>query len=134
MSDGARDDSSAIEHTPVVGHEERDVRPRTVVGWTAGIFGLIALTVALMWLLLGGLETRLAEDSPPASPLAGYAPQQPPEPRLQVDPGGDIAQLRATEQARLDGYGWVDRRAGTVHIPIDRAMALLVERRTPGAR
>ena len=55
-----------------------------------------------------------------------------PAPRLQTDPHADLAQLRAREQAQLDGYGWVDRGAGTVHIPIDRAMELFVQRRGGG--
>jgi hypothetical protein len=37
---------------------------------------------------------------------------------------GDRA--RAAQRARLEGIGWVDRAAGVVHIPIDRAMALVV--------
>lgn len=125
---------STIEQTPVAGHERRDVRPGTVLGWAASIIGLILFTLGAMWLLLGGYEARETRDSPPASPLAGYGPQEPPEPRLQVDPAGDIARLRATEQAQLDAYGWVDRDAGTVHIPIDRAMRMLVERRSGGSR
>lgn len=31
-------------------------------------------------------------------------------------------------QKHLDGYGWVNRAAGIVHIPIDRAMNLIVAR------
>lgn len=125
---------STNEQAPVAGHERRDVRPGTVLGWGATIIGLILFTVGAMWLLLGGYEARETRDSPPASPLAGYGPQEPPEPRLQVDPAGDIGRLRATERAQLDAYGWVDRDAGTVHIPIDRAMRMLVERRGGSAR
>jgi hypothetical protein len=32
---------------------------------------------------------------------------------------------------RLSSYGWVDREAGIVRIPIDRAMDLLAERGLP---
>lgn len=35
---------------------------------------------------------------------------------------------RARDQAQLRGYGWVDRSAGLVRIPIDRAMQLYVQR------
>ena len=35
------------------------------------------------------------------------------------------------EDNELYSYGWVDEKAGTVHIPIDRAMELLVERGLP---
>lgn len=30
--------------------------------------------------------------------------------------------LRDAQQARLRGYGWVDRDAGVIHIPVERAM------------
>lgn len=34
---------------------------------------------------------------------------------------------RAARLERLRSYGWVDRAAGVAHMPIDRAMALVVE-------
>lgn len=33
---------------------------------------------------------------------------------------------RKNGQARLKGYGWVDQKAGTIHVPIERAMELVV--------
>jgi hypothetical protein len=47
---------------------------------------------------------------------------------LQTAPVQDLQALRASEQSTLDGYGWVDRPAGVVRIPIARAMELLVQR------
>ena len=124
---------SAHESLPGGGHEERDVRVGTVVVWSMGLLGLVVFTVVAMWLLVKGLASHEERISQPASPLAGsYGPTEPPAPRLQTDPRADLAQLRAREQAQLDGYGWVDRGAGTVHIPIDRAMELLVQRRGGG--
>jgi len=35
------------------------------------------------------------------------------------------ARDRAAQRARLDGYGWVDRQAGVLHIPIAAAMELV---------
>jgi hypothetical protein len=43
-------------------------------------------------------------------------------PRLQIDPAADLAAHRASEQSQLMSYGWVDRRQGVVHIPVDQAM------------
>lgn len=34
---------------------------------------------------------------------------------------------RTARLARLNGWGWVDRAAGVAHIPIDEAMALVVQ-------
>ena len=39
----------------------------------------------------------------------------------------------AARRAQLDGYGWVDRQAGVLHIPIARAMELVAQGvRVPG--
>lgn len=53
----------------------------------------------------------------------------PPAPRLQADPAADLAAERAQQRQRqrLESYHWVDRDAGIAQIPIERAMALLVE-------
>ncbi len=46
-------------------------------------------------------------------------------------PNEALRQLRATEDAALTTYGWVDRKNGIVHIPIDRAMDLILQRGLP---
>ncbi|MCW5893586.1 MAG: hypothetical protein KIT14_23975 [bacterium] len=120
---------------PSLGHELRDVRFGSVYGAAAGVVVLVVVSFALMWGMLKLLVWREDVMSPPASPLAqSYARREPPEPRLQIDPIGDLAALRAREVAQLAGYGWVDRQAGVVRIPIDRAMELLVARRGGAAR
>jgi hypothetical protein len=54
-----------------------------------------------------------------------------PQPRLEVKSGASLAELRAAENTNLNSYGWIDRNAGTVRIPIDRAMQLLLNRGLP---
>jgi len=50
----------------------------------------------------------------------------------QAPPVGEaLKQLRATEDAILTTYGWVDREKGIVRIPIDRAIDLLATRGLP---
>ena len=55
----------------------------------------------------------------------------PPEPRLQIHPREDLQDLRASEDAILNSYGWVDKNAGIVRIPIDEAMKLILQRGLP---
>lgn len=111
------------------GHETRDVNLRAIMWGTIGVGSLILFTVATMYGLFGVLAKRQARLSPPPSPLAEtYGRQQPPEPRLQADPIRDLATLRATESHLLESYGWVDRDTGTVRIPIERAIELMVAR------
>lgn len=42
-------------------------------------------------------------------------------------PVEQLRALRAEEQRLLTSYGWVDRSAGLVRIPIERAMDVLIE-------
>jgi hypothetical protein len=35
------------------------------------------------------------------------------------------------QENQLNSYGWVDQKAGVAHIPIERAMELLVQRGIP---
>jgi hypothetical protein len=66
----------------------------------------------------------------PISPLADVR-QIPPEPRLQVNGVADLQDFRAKEEGVLHSYGWIDRKAGSVRIPIGRAMDLLLQRGLP---
>jgi hypothetical protein len=40
----------------------------------------------------------------------------------------ELAQVRSSQEALLNGYRWIDEKAGVVGIPIDVAMRLLVAR------
>ena len=61
-------------------------------------------------------------------PLAVGQVKEPPTPHLQTQPFKDIFTLRASEQERLTGYGWVDKNTGVARIPVEDAMNLLLQR------
>jgi hypothetical protein len=116
-------------HPPPGGHEERDVslRPIVLAGLTLAV--TLLLFGAGTWLLLRHYAGREARRSPPPNPIAASLGEPvPPEPRLQDRPVLDLRQLRAEEDAQLNGYAWVDRSAGRVRIPIEQAMELVVAR------
>ena len=46
-------------------------------------------------------------------------------------PAQELQQWRAAEEESLRSYGWVNKEAGIVRIPIARAMELLAERGLP---
>ena len=54
-----------------------------------------------------------------------------PKPNLELNAQADLAAVRSRENAELASYGWVDRKAGVVRIPIDRAIDLLAQRGLP---
>lgn len=109
------------------GHERRDISVRAVGLFFVGLLVVAFLVHVAMWGAFRYFAAR-AERADPARPALGAVPTPPPEPRLQTTPARDLQAVRAAEDAVLTSYGWVDRQAGLVRIPIDRAMALLVER------
>jgi hypothetical protein len=55
----------------------------------------------------------------------------PPSPRLQIQPHVELSDYCAAQQQSVNGYSWIDQQAGLVHIPVDRAMDLILERGLP---
>jgi len=93
----------------------------------------LLITAVVVHIGLGGMYKMLIEQSKVPSeqpyPLASSTePRLPPEPRLQQFPRSEYYQFHQTEQQRLESYGWVSKDAGVVHIPIEQAMRLTLER------
>jgi hypothetical protein len=120
-------------HHDEVAHEATDINFRVVVSFGVGLLVLGAVIYVVVWVFLGLLDTRASRASAQlAFPLAaGQEDRLPPEPRLQSNPRQDLRDLREAEDKRLDSYGWVDRNAGVVHIPIDDAIKLTLQRGLP---
>jgi hypothetical protein len=117
---------------PAARHEESDVNVRGVLGFAAGLLVTAVLIQFMVWLLFVYFNGREAARVVPEYPLAaGEQTRVPPEPRLQTNPREDLRALRAREDAVLNSYGWVDKTAGVVRIPIDEAIKLTVQRGLP---
>ena len=115
-----------------VGYETTDVDVRPVAIAFTSVMVAAVVIAGLMVALLGFFLSQISVQSPSANPLAGaYGRRMPPAPRLQTDAIADLDALRAEESRTLGTYGWIDRNSGIAHIPIDRAMALVVERGLP---
>jgi hypothetical protein len=104
-------------------YEKSDADSRLLAGLAIGI---AVFLVAAPFILLAAYPGATRSGAlPPHLP-------QPPAPRLQTDPRSDLDRLRSYERGELERLGWADRDRELVHIPIDRAMQLLVERGLPG--
>jgi hypothetical protein len=115
------------------GYEPSDVRVSWVVFWTTVLaVALVVILIALAWMLKFLMkEQRQVEEAAPARVVERRSF---PQPRLQRVPAEELALLRAREEVELNNYGWVNKEAGVVRIPIERAMELLVERGLPEPR
>jgi hypothetical protein len=111
-----------------IGHEtdSTDVRWVALTG-----FGL-AVGVGIVFFLVYGIFQYLAHHQiiiTPASPLAETDRQQfPVIPRIEEHPANELKELHAHEDQVLSTYGWVDKQAGVVRIPISNAMELQLKR------
>jgi hypothetical protein len=113
------------DHLPQAGrwsdkhvHQGHDADVR-VVSWIAMALLVMVFVAGLIVLFMMNLMGAPHYISRPRLPV--------PVPHLQDQPGRDIAALRHEKQAMLDGYGWIDRRHGIVHIPIGLAMDKLAK-------
>jgi hypothetical protein len=125
------------------GFERQDLAPRGI------LYFLLALGIATVLSLIGlrglfeYLDHRSKMSQPEVNPLItnvptdtrhvapGYPQGTFPSPKLEEDERGQLNGIRLTEEKTLYSYGWVDEKAGTVRIPIERAMDLIVQRGLP---
>lgn len=90
------------------------------------IRGMILVKIAL-GLLLGLVVVMLALLPWHREQVVTPAPS-PAGPGLLAHPVTNLAEYRAAQKRRLEGYGWVDREAGIAHIPVERAVQIQIER------
>jgi hypothetical protein len=111
------------------GHETTDANPRLILWVAAGMI----VSAIVIHIAVGMYEYGLGRwySSPlPASRIT--VPRQTvPPPQLQTSPSLDWEEYRSASEAQLRTYGWVNRDAGTIRIPIERAMELTAQRGLP---
>ena len=124
-------------------YEHQDLRATGIFYF---LLGLAVATILAMF-ALGGvynfLDRREKALQPRVNPLVtnvpsdtrhiarGYPQGAFPDPKLEENERGQLSGFRLQQEETLYSYGWVDEKAGTVRIPIERAMDLLVQRGLP---
>jgi hypothetical protein len=111
-----------------VEYEPRDANAGAVVKSAIALGAVAALGAAVCFGTYVVLRNVHRANDPKPAPLAPRQGRVPPMPRLQAAPTLDLQQLRAEQRQRLTTYGWMNQQMGTVHIPIEEAMRLHVER------
>lgn len=117
---------------PPAGHEPNYVSTRVVRRFLIGLAVSGVFVAALVWGVFQVLNRDARSlDRPLSAGVRQQLSRQPPAPRLEARPLALRSRLNAREDALLTSYGWIDRSAGTVRIPVDRAMDLIVHRGLP---
>ena len=120
----------AEESSATGGHEESDVGIGLITIFIIVFALIIAISMPLLWWLVQHWDTK-AEKADPELPRLANLRAEPPRPRLQSTPAFDYQEFRDRQLSRLNGSGWVDREQRVVHIPIERAMELVLEEGLP---
>jgi len=114
------------------GHEHTDANVTMIVQFAVWLAAAAIVVHIVMWFTFAVFVDQRENRGEPEFPLAiEQGPRLPSGPRLQRFPANEIYQFRLQESALLGSYGWVDKSAGTVRIPIEEAMRLTVERGLP---
>jgi cytochrome c2 len=92
------------------------LRPRFLILVGVGLLLAILAVIPVAALLFGYFETL---GRPPESITQGI--------RMDATDAVDLQNLRATEQARVSQFGWVNREAEIARIPVDEAMKVIAE-------
>ncbi len=116
-------------HRDGPGYETSDASLPTVL--TAGIVLTVFVVVVIFGLLkfYGGLAANDQAEPEPVVVQTGPGPKSP-----SCTSRDQMLKLRAEEEAVLTQYGWVDRQAKVVRVPIDRAIDLVAERGVPAGQ
>jgi len=123
------------------GFEHEDLSSSGVFYFLAGL-GLFGLLIYLIGFgMYRFLDNYARAHQPPLSPMA--TPQADtrtvthenvqtfPQPRLEENERAQLRPFIEDQDQKLATYDWVDKDSGTVRIPIDRAMELIVQRGLP---
>ena len=113
-----------------VRHESAELKARGIVLFA---LGLVALGVGIHFVLEQVMEHYARRESAIQASILPQlaAPLEIPQPHLQADPAAERIRIQQQQLEQLNGYGWVDRKAGIAHIPIERAMEILAQSGLP---
>ncbi len=112
------------------GYETRDANVGAVYNFLF-IMGVILVATGLVcWGMFHYFSAHMVDPAATDSPFADSR-QLPMGPQLQVNPREDLLKIREEQEKSLHTYAWGNRTAGTVQVPIELAMELLVKKGVP---
>jgi len=95
------------------------------------ILGILLVVTALVcWAMFHYFTAHEVEGPASVSPFADTR-QLPLGPQLEVNPREDWLKYKEEQEESLKTLAWENRSAGTVRVPIELAMELLVKRGVP---
>lgn len=143
-------DTHSVKSNGHADYERKDISVNGVVIFLVGIAALVVISYFVVDVFYHVLEKHFEAQQTPVSPLvtnaqqdtrrippqygedyAKYLKESFPAPQLETDERTQLNEVRLREEDILSTYDYVDKNAGTVRIPIDRAMDLLAQKGLP---
>jgi hypothetical protein len=112
------------------GYETRDANVVGVFTFLMALGIVLVVTGFVCWAMFRYFSAHDVNQAASDSPFADTR-QLPLGPQLQVNPREDWLRFRQEQQQALETYAWENRTAGTVRVPIEVAMDLLVKKGVP---
>ncbi len=114
---------------PGAEYEHTDIDPSIGYSFAAWLTVAMVLSLGLVYGVMWMFESnKSATDAATQRfPLAVGRSEEPPAPRLQMQPFKDVYLLNQGTREKLHSYGWTDQTNGMVHIPIEWAMELTLQ-------
>ena len=116
--------------TSATRHEKKDADTLGLAMVAAFLLLIVAICFLCVFGLLGVVRRAQTVGSAARAQMTAPGEAFPPS-RLQTNPELELKKSREAARTKLNSYGWIDRRRGIAHIPIERAMELAVERGLP---
>jgi hypothetical protein len=114
---------------PGAGYEQRDASIPDLLKFGFWMAVVIVATLLSMKWTFNYFERTQTEQAP--ATLFERPRELPPGPRLQATPHQELQDYCQAQMRELNTYGWVDQRLRVVHVPIDRAMDLVLKNGLP---
>ena len=112
------------------GYETRDTNTGAILNFLVILAVMLAAAGLICWGLFK-IYSKHAVDQPATDSPFADTRQLPLGPQLQVNPREDWLKFRQGQEDSLHTYGWENRSAGIVRVPIEEAMELLVKKGLP---
>lgn len=126
--------SSSHDPDPVdasAGYDRSEPHLKPVIHFVVWLTVLCVITfISMKWLFREFERMEVARASVKRHALADPS-EIPPAPRLQPNPTAEMREYRAGTAAHAGSYGWIDRDAGVVRIPLERALEIVAQRGLP---
>ncbi len=103
-----------------IDYYERNIPLKGLLLWAVGLFAMIGAACAFVYYVYGTPKMHPDPELVTKRPMTF--------PPLQSRPQDEMAAFKKAQLEQLASYGWVNRQAGVVRIPIARAMDLVLDK------